>query len=128
MDLFSFLNSPPPLPTIEEFPTEIGARLKRQRLAFGWSQEEMAQKAQVSVQTIKAQEAGRWITLESLMKILMALGHGREFLELLEDPFFPSLAAQKTYVELEEEEELKGPRALRKKRVKRARRSSSSPS
>lgn len=87
-------------PSLSDFPTEVGTRLRRQRMAFAWRQADLAERAGVSVQTVKAMEKGEPIAYESLLRLLLALGHGADFLRMLESPHFPTLRAQERYLEL----------------------------
>ena len=97
-------------PSLSAFPSEVGARLRRQRMAFGWRQADLAERAGVSVQTVKAMEKGESIAYESLLRLLLALGHGADFLRMLESPHFPTLRAQELYLELSATDTLKARR------------------
>ena len=97
-------------PSLSEFPREVGDRLRHQRLAFHWRQADLAEQAGVSVQTIKAMEKGEHVSYENLFRVLLALGHGVDFLRMLESPHFPSLRAQERYLELTEPNALHGRR------------------
>jgi transcriptional regulator with XRE-family HTH domain len=99
-------------PSLSEFPREVGDRLRHQRMAFSLRQSDLAERAGVSVQTIKSVEKGESISYENLFRVLLALGHGVDFLRMLESPHFPSLRAQERYLEL------KSPRTLHAKRVR----------
>ena len=97
-------------PSLSTFPSEVGARLRRQRMAFAWRQADLAERAGVSVQTVKAMEKGEPIAYESLLRLLLALGHGADFLRMLESPHFPTLRAQERYLELSATNTLKARR------------------
>ncbi|GLQ87684.1 helix-turn-helix domain-containing protein [Dyella flagellata] len=87
-------------PSLMDFPREIGSRLRRQRMAFSWRQSDLAERAGVSVQTIKSVEKGEHVSYENLLRLLLVLGHGVDFLRMLESPHFPTLRAQERYWEL----------------------------
>jgi transcriptional regulator with XRE-family HTH domain len=97
--------------SLSDFPLAVGARLRRQRVAFHWRQADLADKAGVSVQTIKAMEKGKSISYENLIRVLLTFGHGTDFLRMLETPHFPNLRAQERFMALDQ------PEALKKKRV-----------
>ena len=99
-------------PSLIDFPLAVAERLRRQRVAFHWRQVDLAQQAGVSVQTVKAMEKGKSISYENLIRMLLAFGHGIDFLRMLETPHFPNLRAQERYVELDK------PDALHKKRIR----------
>ena len=99
-------------PSLSDFPLAVGHRLRHQRVAFHWRQADLAEQAGVSVQTVKALEKGKTISYENLIRVLLAFGHGIDFLRMLETPHFPNLLAQERYVELDE------PDALNKKRIR----------
>lgn len=103
-------------PSLSEFPKEVGGRLRRQRMAFEWRQTDLAVHAGVSVQTIKSAEKGGPISYESLIRLLIALGHGTDFLRMLEAPHFPNLSAQERFVESEPTERLEAKRVRPKAR------------
>jgi len=87
-------------PSVDSFPTEVGRRLRLQRMAFGWRQSDLALRAGVSAQTIKAVEKGDPISSGNLLRILLGLNQGSDFLQMLEAPNFPSLKAHEHYVQL----------------------------
>ncbi|MGO4701595.1 helix-turn-helix domain-containing protein [Dyella sp. 2RAB6] len=97
-------------PSLSDFPQEVGARLRRQRMAFSWRQADLAERAGVSVQTVKSVEKGDPVAYESLLRLLLALGHGVDFLRMLESPHFPTLRAQERYLELSATNALKARR------------------
>lgn len=53
---------------------EIGQRLKRLRLAKGWTQEELAERSGVAISTLKLLEAKGSGSLQRLIRITVALG------------------------------------------------------
>ena len=52
----------------------IGRRLRRQRLAKGWTQQELAERAGVSVSTLKLMEQQGKGSLQRLAKVAVVLG------------------------------------------------------
>ena len=70
--------------TYEEVCAELGKRLKRQRLAQGLPQGELAARANVSSGTVKNLESKGQASLESLVRIVMALGLVDELARLFE--------------------------------------------
>jgi len=60
--------------TTEEILREVGARLRSFRLQQNVTQAQLAETAGVGQATVKRAEAGKSIRLESLVKILRALG------------------------------------------------------
>ncbi|URL60166.1 helix-turn-helix transcriptional regulator [Luteibacter flocculans] len=96
-------------PSMDIFPMEVGRRLRLQRIAFRWRQSDLALRAGVSVQTIKTVEKGEAISSWNLLRILLALNQGSDFLKMLEAPNFPSLKAHEHYLQLTS---VKGPSLL----------------
>lgn len=90
----------PTVPTTDDFPRAVGSRLRLQRMAFAWRQSDLAIRAGVSVQTVKAVEKGQSIAYDSLLRLLLALGQGGDFLQMLESPNFPDLASHERYLAL----------------------------
>jgi transcriptional regulator with XRE-family HTH domain len=90
----------PAVPAISDFPREVGKRLRLERMAFEWRQADLAKRAGVSAQTVKSAEKGESISYESILRLLLALGHGGDFLQMLEAPNFPNLRAHERYLEL----------------------------
>lgn len=70
--------------TPEEICAELGARLRRQRLAQALSQKELAGRAAVSVGTIKNLESKGQSSVETLVRIISALGLVDELSKLFE--------------------------------------------
>lgn len=54
--------------------SELGARLRRHRLALDLSQKDLAHEAGVSKRTLERVEAGRSTQTDSLLRVLRALG------------------------------------------------------
>ena len=74
---------------------ELGARVRHQRVAQGLKQQELAAKAAVSEDALSALENGRSVTVESLARVLRALGHGEALINLLPAPVPSPIALQK---------------------------------
>jgi len=74
---------------------ELGARVRRQRLAQGLKQQELAAKAAVSVDVLSALENGRSVTVESLARVLQGLGFREALVNLLPAPVPSPIALQK---------------------------------
>lgn len=68
--------------TYEEICKELGARLKAQRLAQMLTQEELAARAGVSMGTVKNIENKGQSSIESVVRLGMALGLADHFQEL----------------------------------------------
>lgn len=68
----------------KEIGTELGQRLRRQRLALGLAQEDLAARAGVSCGTVKNLESKGQASLESLIRIVMGLGLVDELAHLFE--------------------------------------------
>ncbi|SAI71692.1 transcriptional regulator%2C y4mF family [Bordetella ansorpii] len=90
----------PVLSNMLEVSRQIGERLRRQRVAFDWRQADVAERAGVSVQTVKAVEKGDPVSGESLLRLLLAFGHGCDLIRMLESPHFPDLDSHQRYVEM----------------------------
>ncbi|MBY0238815.1 MAG: helix-turn-helix domain-containing protein [Burkholderiaceae bacterium] len=60
--------------THQEICAELGQRLKRQRLVQALTQKDLAERAGVALGTVKNLEAKGISSLESLIRIVMALG------------------------------------------------------
>ena len=75
--------------------TELGTRLRHQRVAQGLKQQELAAKAAVSEDALSALENGRSVTVESLVRVLRALGYGEALINLLPAPVPSPIALQK---------------------------------
>jgi transcriptional regulator with XRE-family HTH domain len=74
---------------------ELGIRVRRQRVANRLTQEALAAKAAVGLNVVKALENGRSITVESLARMLQALGFGDALINLLPAPVPSPIELQK---------------------------------
>jgi putative transcriptional regulator len=74
---------------------ELGARVRRQRIAQGLKQQELAAKAAVSTDVIIALENGRSVTVESLARVLQGLGFREALVNLLPAPVPSPIELQK---------------------------------
>ena len=74
---------------------ELGARLRHQRVAQGLKQQELAAKAAVSEDALSALENGRSVTVESVARVLQALGFRDALINLLPAPVPSPIALQK---------------------------------
>jgi len=92
-------SEPESAPTVADVWEQIGERLKRQRVAFEWRQSDVADRAGVSVQTVKSVEKGGVVSGESFFRLLIAFGHGPDLLKMLESPHFPDLQSHQRFVE-----------------------------
>lgn len=61
---------------------EIGQRLKRLRLARGWTQEELAERSCVAISTLKLLEAKGQGSFQRLIRVAVILGVDGELREL----------------------------------------------
>lgn len=96
----SRIREPSDAPPMADFLEQIGERLRLQRAAFEWRQADVAERAGVSVQTVKAVEKGEMVSGESFFRLLTAFGHAPDLLKMLESPHFPTLHSHQRYVEL----------------------------
>jgi transcriptional regulator with XRE-family HTH domain len=62
---------------------ELGSRVRRQRVAQGLKQQELAARAAVSKHVLSSLENGRSVTVESLIRVLRALGYGEALIDVL---------------------------------------------
>lgn len=74
---------------------ELGDRVRRQRVAQGLKQRELAARAAVSLQVLSALENGRSVTLESLARVLQGLGFRDALVNLLPPPVPSPIQLQK---------------------------------
>lgn len=74
---------------------ELGARVRHQRVAQGLKQQELAAKAAISEDSLSTLENGRSVTVESLARVLQALGFGGALINLLPAPVPSPIALQK---------------------------------
>lgn len=116
--LSEFIGERPGKPvSMDNFPIEVARKLRLQRMAFMWRQADLAERAGVSVQTVKSVEKGEAISSWNLLRILLALDQGADFLKMLGSPNFPSLEAHEQYIQLTSSNEpsLPGRRRVRSK-------------
>lgn len=64
---------------------EVGQRLKRHRLAKGWTQELLAEKSGVAISTLKLLEAKGQGSFQRLIRVAIALGIDGELRQLFAD-------------------------------------------
>ncbi len=74
---------------------ELGARVRHQRVAQGLKQQELAAKAAVSEDALSSLENGRSVTVESLVRVLQALGFRDALINLLPAPVPSPIQLQK---------------------------------
>ncbi len=74
---------------------EVGQRLKRLRLAKGWTQEEVAARSGVAVSTLKLLEAKGNGSFQRLVRVAIALGADGELRDLFSNPAMESIEAVK---------------------------------
>jgi transcriptional regulator with XRE-family HTH domain len=74
---------------------ELGARVRRQRVAQGLKQQELAAKAAVSKDVLSALENGRSVTSESLARGLQGRGFREALFNLQPAPVPSPIALQK---------------------------------
>ena len=74
---------------------ELGARVRHQRVAQGLKQQELAAKAAVSEDALSALENGRSVTVESVARVLQALGFRDALINLLPAPVPSPIELQK---------------------------------
>jgi putative transcriptional regulator len=74
---------------------ELGSRVRRQRVAQGLKQQELAARAAVSKHVLSSLENGRSVTVESLIRVLRALGYGEALIDVLPAPVPSPIELQK---------------------------------
>ena len=74
---------------------KLGARVRHQRVVQGLKQQELAAKAAVSEDALSALENGRSVTVESLARVLQALGLRDALINLLPAPVPSPIELQK---------------------------------
>jgi len=74
---------------------ELGGRVRHQRVAQGLKQQELAAKAAVSEDALSSLENGRSVTVESLIRVLRALGYGEALIDVLPAPVPSPIELQK---------------------------------
>ena len=80
------------LQTPEDIARRLADRLRQERLRLRWKQSTLAERAGVSVPTIRRYERTGRSTLETLLRLCHALGRLGEFADLLAPPPASSLA------------------------------------
>ena len=73
----------------------LGRGVRRERIALGLKQKELAAKAAVSVDTLSALENGRPVTTQTLAQVLAALGYGEALANVLPLPVVSPIEMQK---------------------------------
>lgn len=86
--------------------TSIADRVRARRLQVAWSRETLASRAGVNLWSLKRFETTGKIALDSLVKLAIALGNGRDFEGLFAE-------RQKQPATMEELEKLNPPRRVR---------------
>lgn len=74
---------------------ELGVRVRRQRVAQGLKQQELAARAAVNINVLSALENGRSVTVESLARVLQALGFREALINMLPAPVPSPIELQK---------------------------------
>jgi len=74
---------------------ELGFRVRRQRIAMGLKQQELADKAAVSSDALSALENGRSVTTETLARVLQGLGRKEALVDLLPPPVVSPIDLQR---------------------------------
>ena len=74
---------------------ELGARVRRERIAMGLKQKELAAEAGVSPDVVSALENGKPVTTVTLARVLRGLGHGEALENLLPPPVVSPLDLQR---------------------------------
>lgn len=74
---------------------ELGTRVRHQRVTQGLKQRELAAKAAVSADALSALENGRSVTVESLARVLQALGFQESLVNMLPAPVPSPIELQK---------------------------------
>lgn len=72
--------------TLESRRHDLGARVARVRLGQNLTQAGLAQEAGTSLRSVKRLEAGENASLDTLLRVLVALGFGDHLLNALPDP------------------------------------------
>lgn len=71
-------------PNADEIVALLGSRLKQERLIRQWTQAELARRAGITASTLSNLEAGRNISLETLVQVAMVLGRTQELTALFQ--------------------------------------------
>jgi transcriptional regulator with XRE-family HTH domain len=69
----------------QEYINELGTKLKQYRVNAGLTQQELEDKSGVSARSISRLEQGHSVQLDSLIRVLMALGLGQNIELLIPD-------------------------------------------
>jgi transcriptional regulator with XRE-family HTH domain len=77
--------------TTEEWLRQIGTGLRERRFRAGLTQDELAQRADVGLSSVKHLESGAGATITSLIKVVRALD-AEEWLEALAVPAEPAIS------------------------------------
>ncbi len=72
-------------------------RVRRERIAHGLKQKELAAKAAVSANALSSLENGRPVTTQTLARVLRALGHGQALGNVLPPPVVSPIELQKLH-------------------------------
>ena len=73
----------------------LGERIAQERINAEMTQQELADKAAISLATLSKVERGRPMTTSTLFRILNALGQGSKLAELLPEPAINPIALRK---------------------------------
>ena len=73
----------------------LGERVRRERIAQGLKQKEVAAKAAVSADALSSLENGRPVTTQTLARVLRAMGYGEALENLLPPPVVSPIDLQK---------------------------------
>lgn len=99
----------------QEIRLELGTRLRAQRLVKGLSQADLAERAGISISTVKLIERKGQCTLENFMRLITGLGLVDELQTLF--VLKPKSIAQ--MVQAEQAQRMRAPRKARDQNVKR---------
>lgn len=69
--------------TVMEVQKRLAERTRERRLSLGWTQNELSNRSGVNLATYRKFEQKGFVSLESFLKILMALGHIEDIEKLL---------------------------------------------
>lgn len=78
--------------TAEEIERQLGAQVRALRLAIDLDQRTLADNANVGVSALRNLEAGRGVSLRTLVRVVRALGRGDWFEDLYPEPEVSPLA------------------------------------
>jgi len=73
----------------------LGTRVRRERIAQGVKQKELAAKAAISADALSSLENGRPVTTQTLARVLKALGYNEALENLLPPPVVSPIDLQK---------------------------------